>query len=283
MNLSTNAIESPTGWVAKLNLNIQCVGGNSRLINPSHIGPLRVQKPFYPAGASLAHLYILHPPGGVVGGDELYIDMLVSKKAKGLMTTPGATKIYRSDSKTMILQQTFVVEEQATLEWLPQETIIFDGAFVDSTTKVNLVGNSKYIGWEIVCFGRPGADEVFEHGLVRMNLEIWRDDLPIWLDRTVFPGETETNSIFQAAWGLNSSPVMATLIASSCTQQIHEALTEQHLEKGSYSTSLIEDVLVCRYIGACSQEAKTCFLEIWSQLRPRLLNRSPCPPRVWNT
>jgi urease accessory protein len=228
-------------------------------------------------------LYILHPPGGVVGGDELYIDMLVSKKAKGLMTTPGATKIYRSDSKTMILQQTFVVEEQATLEWLPQETIIFDGAFVDSTTKVNLVGNSKYIGWEIVCFGRPGAGEVFEHGLVRMNLEIWRDDLPIWLDRTVFPAETETNSIFQAAWGLNSSPVMATLIASSCTQQIHEALTEQHLEKGSYSTSLIEDVLVCRYIGACSQEAKACFLEIWSQLRPRLLNRSPCPPRVWNT
>ena len=283
MNLCTNAIESPTGWVAKLNLNIQCVGGHSRLINPSHSGPLRVQKPFYPEGASLAHLYILHPPGGVVGGDQLYIDMLVSKKAKGLMTTPGATKIYRSDSKTMILQQTFVVEEQATLEWLPQETIIFDGAFVDSTTKVNLVGDSKYIGWEIVCFGRPGAGEVFKHGLVRMNLEIWRDDLPIWLDRTVYLAETETNSIFQAAWGLNSSPVMATLIASSCTQQIHEALTEQHLEKGSYSTSLIEDVLVCRYIGACSQEAKACFLEIWSQLRPKLLNRSPCPPRVWNT
>ena len=283
MKLCTNAIESPTGWVAKLNLNIQCVGGHSRLINPSHRGPLRVQKPFYPEGTSLAHLYILHPPGGVVGGDQLYIDMLVSKNAKGLMTTPGATKIYRSDSKKMILKQTFVVEEQATLEWLPQETIIFDGAFVDSTTKVNLVGDSKYIGWEIVCFGRPGAGEVFEHGLVRMNLEIWRDDLPIWLDRTVFPAETETNSIFQAAWGLNSSPVMATLIASSCTQQIHEALVEQHLEKGSYSTSLIEDVLVCRYIGACSQEAKACFREIWSQLRPRLLNRSPCPPRVWNT
>ena len=233
MKLCTNAIESPTGWVAKLNLNIQCVGGHSRLINPSHSGPLRVQKPFYPEGTSLAHLYILHPPGGVVGGDQLYIDMLVSKNAKGLMTTPGATKIYRSDSKKMILQQTFVVEEQATLEWLPQETIIFDGAFVDSTTKVNLVGDSKYIGWEIVCFGRPGAGEVFEHGLVRMNLEIWRDDLPIWLDRTVFPAETKTNSIFQAAWGLHSSPVMATLIASSCTQQIHEALIEQHLEKGA--------------------------------------------------
>ena len=275
--------KTSSNWVAKLNLNIQCADGHSRLIKPSHSGPLRVQKPFYPEGRSLAHVYIVHPPGGVVGGDQLYIEMLVSKNAKGLVTTPGATKIYRSESKKMIVKQTMTLEEQATFEWLPQETIIFDGASVDSTTKVNLGNNSKYIGWEVVCFGRPGAGEVFKHGFVRMNLEIWRNDLPVWMDRAVYPTESENNSIFQAAWGLNSSPVIATLIASPCNQQMQEGLTEQQLEKGNYSTSLIEDVLVCRYIGACTQEARACFLEIWSQLRPMLMSRSSCPPRIWNT
>ena len=129
--------KSSSNWVAKLNLNIQCADGHSRLINPSHSGPLRVQKPFYPEGRSLAHVYIVHPPGGVVGGDQLYIEMLVSKNAKGLVTTPGATKIYRSDSNKMIVNQTLTLDERQTFEWLPQETIIFDGASVDSTTKVN--------------------------------------------------------------------------------------------------------------------------------------------------
>ncbi|MEO1932831.1 MAG: urease accessory protein UreD [Pseudohongiella sp.] len=272
-----------SNWVANLNLNFRCIDGHSRLINPSHSGPLRVQRPFYPEGKSLAHLYLLHPPGGVVGGDRLQIDTLVSENSQSLITTPGATKIYRSDSKRAYIDQNISLENCATLEWLPQETIIFDGAFADSTTRINLGQDSKFIAWEIICFGRPGANELFEHGDVRMNLEIWRSGLPVWLDRGVFSTESKFGSKFHSAWGLNSFPVMATMVAAPCNQQMIDSLSEQNLLKGSYTISLVEDLWGCRDIGAGTQGAKSCFVEIWSQLRPGLLNRPPCPPRVWST
>jgi urease accessory protein len=274
---------SSDNWVANLNINLQHVDGHSRLVNPSHTGPLRIQRPFYPEGKSLPHVYILHPPGGIVGGDQLFIDLHISQDAQGLVTTPGATKIYRSDAKQAKVQQTIHLEDRATLEWLPHETIIFDGAYIDSATRINLAVDAKFIGWEIVCFGRPGANETFEHGEVKTRLEIWRNGLPVWLDKGIFTTGLESNSIFHSAWGLNSSPVMATLIASPCSEQLIESLPDQQLLKGNCTISLVEDILVCRYIGACTQEAKSCFSTIWSLLRPGLLDRAVCPPRVWNT
>ena len=274
---------SENNWIATLDLELQNIDGHSRLINPSHKGPLRVQRPFYPEGKSPAHIYILHPPAGVVGGDQLFINCRICEGAAGLFTTPGATKIYRSDAKEATIHHLIDVKQKATLEWLPQETIIFNGAYANCTTRVNLEKDSNFIGWDIVCFGRPGANEIFDIGCIKTNFELWRNDLPIWLDKGLFSSQGKGNSIFTSNWGLNSSPVMATFIATSCTQQLSESLPKQSLTKGHCSITLVEDILVCRYIGSCTQEARNYFISIWSKVRPALLDRSPCPPRVWNT
>src|SRR5690606_30424398 len=117
-------IEPDDGWRAELALRFELRGPRTVLAGRRHYGPLRVQRPFYPEGAP-CHTYVLHPPGGVVGGDRLHMDIRLEPGSHALLTMPGATKFYRSAGATSLLQQHFHVGEDAVLEWLPQDNILF--------------------------------------------------------------------------------------------------------------------------------------------------------------
>ncbi len=128
----------PSGWHAELVLGFSERNGRTTLSRRAHSGPLRVQWPFYPE-QQVCHVYILHPPGGIVGGDTLHIQVLVETGAQVLLTTPAANKFYRSNKgATARLRQSLTVGEGAALEWFPQEAIVFDGAYTDSRAQALL-------------------------------------------------------------------------------------------------------------------------------------------------
>jgi len=271
------------GWVARLELGFRARDARTVLASRRHVGPLQVQRPFYPDGERACHVYILHPPGGVVGGDSLTIDAGVERGAHALLTTPAAGKLYRSDGANAQLTQELKVADGAWLEWLPQETIAFDGARVTSETRVTLTGTAGFIGWEILCLGRPAADEIYAHGEFMQRFEIWRDGAPLWWERNALAGGAP---VLNAPWGLAGRSVVATLVAvgraPGVLPALRELLNAEH-DDGEFSVSQLRDVLVCRYLGNSAEQARAGFIAAWRLLRPALWGIEAVPPRIWST
>jgi urease accessory protein len=247
------------------------------------LGGLIRNDEFYPEGEGVCHVYVLHPPGGVVGGDELNIDVDVSAAAAALLTTPAAGKFYRSAGPLARQRQTLHAAAGAVLEWLPQETIVFAGASAAVTTRVNLEGDARFMGWEILCLGRPGSGERFASGELCQTWEIRRDGKPLFVERAVYDGE---GAALNAPWGLAGEPVCGSLVCvgdyAAALDEIRAATAALHSE-GLFSVSQLAEVLVCRYLGGHSDEAKSCFIRVWEILRPLVSRRAACPPRIWAT
>jgi urease accessory protein len=271
------------GWWAALQLGFERRGGRSVCHQRRHVGPLRVQRPFYPEGDEVCHVYVLHPPGGVVGGDELDIVVEVNGTAAALLTTPAAGKFYRSDGRRARQRQGLRVAAGATLEWLPQESIVFAGASAAMTTRVELQGDARFMGWEILCLGRPGAGERFASGTVSQAWEIRRDGRPLFIERAVYD---QDGTALDAPWGLAGEPVCGSLVCvgdyAESIDEIRAATVALNIT-GLFSVTQLAEILICRYLGPHGDEAKSCFVAAWKILRPRFMQRAACAPRIWAT
>jgi urease accessory protein len=269
------------GWEARLDLAFEKHETRTVLAHRKHFGPLVVQKPFYPEGP-VCHVYIIHPPGGVVGGDKLAIHVTSRENAHALVTTPAANKFYRSSGITAQLQQRLSVGANAVMEWLPQETILFDGSVVHSSTRIDLQTNSSFIGWEITCLGRPASGEKFAQGAFRQQYELWKQQQPLIIERALLEGG---QPVLHSPWGLQSYTVTATLLIYPADNHLlvlaRSAMTAH--SEALCSATLVEDVLICRYLGHHAEQAKAVFTTLWSATRPAVLHRSACLPRIWNT
>jgi urease accessory protein len=269
------------GWRARLELGFAKRADRTVLAHRRHSGPLTVQKPFYPEPSGTCHVYLLHPPGGVAGGDSLELDISVADGAHALLTTPAAGKFYRSDGRQALWRQRFKAESGSTLEWLPQETIVFDGSRAELCSRVDVETGARFIGWETVCLGRPAARESFLLGHYRQRLEIWHEERPLLIERSLFQGG---DRLLSAAWGMQECPVGATLFAWPADSQTLEQLRVQVPEDaGLFGATLIDGLLVCRYLGSQAEHARRALIVAWRVLRPRLLGLPACEPRIWNT
>lgn len=271
----------PAGWQAHLRLGFRRAGERTVIADRRHQGPLRVQQPFYPEGA-LCHCYLIHPPGGVVGGDGLRLEVTCEPGAQALLTTPGAGKFYRSAGALAEQQQRLVVASGASLEWLPQEQIVFDAARADSLTRIELATDARFLGWEITCLGRPASGERWQRGHWRNRFELYRDGQPLLLERCRYQ---DGSTALTAAWGLAGFTVQALMVVTDTSAAQLEQARRQLLAKDDERLALtrLQDVLVCRYLGHNAQRAKTVFSELWGQLRPEWLGRPALPPRIWAT
>jgi len=222
--MSSHPVQTSTrGWRASLQLGFERRGTRSVLAHRQHYGPLGVQRAFYPED-DWPHVYILHPPGGVVGGDVLNIEVTLQAGAQALVTSPAAAKFYRSAGEQAQLQQHLKCHGDAMLEWLPQETIYYSAAEVDSRTRIDLDADSRFIGWDMFCLGRPAAGESFAQGHISQRFEIWREGIPLWLEQAAFAGEGE---MLNARWGMAGRALAATLVAVGKTAGLAEQIYEQ--------------------------------------------------------
>jgi urease accessory protein len=272
--MSASGEPSPAlGWHAHLQLTFARHDQRTVIVDRRHRGPLLVQRPFYPEG-DVCHAYIVHPPGGVVGGDQLQLQVDVRERGHALLTTPAAAKFYRSDGRTARQDQTLRAGD-TTLEWLPQESIFYPQANVRSTTRIELTSRARFIGWEIVCLGLPARKQPFDEGELRLHLELWADGSPLLIDRLRISGD--------ARWGLGGHEAIGTLLAYPATRAMVGSLRELQREGVELGVTLVDQVLVCRALASQGEPIKRALIESWQTLRPQLLDRPAVPPRIWAT
>ena len=268
------------GWIAELELRFSKSKSKTFLSTRKHIGPLTIQRPFYPEG-DLCHLYLLHPPGGIVGGDQLSIEVNTDSNSSSLLTTPGATKVYRtSDHKHSTINQNFIVAEDSSFEWLPMETIVFPGANSQFSSKLLLSGNARVAAWEVYCLGRPAINESFDFGSLNFSLELWRDGMPILLDKLMID-KTELESVV----GLRGFPVFGTFIISKTNKKVLETVRTMMIETDSCVTGVtqIEDIIIVRSLAKKTYLVQDLFKKIWQTVRPLVFEREATIPRIWAT
>jgi urease accessory protein len=279
------------GWRARLALEFEAAAGRTRLARRAHLGPLVVQRAFYPERASPGqtnepcHVYVIHPPGGVASGDELELEVSVAAGAHALLTTPAAGKFYRRGPAGLARAvQTFNVAP-GTLEWLPQENIYYPGAAVELRSIVRLRAAARFIGWEIGCLGLPASGRTLEQGSLRLALELWREDRPLLLERLELRGAAQS-----ARWGLGGHNALGTALAYPAgPAALERSRASVAAEQGAncaditIACTLVDEVLVCRATAGRADQLKGAFVRWWRAVRPTLLGREAVPPRIWNT
>ena len=288
------------GWVGRLELQIERDGERSLLARRSHVGPLYVQRPFYPEGPGLVHFYVLHPPGGVVGGDRLDVSLSLGAGASALVTTPAAQKLYRSSGAESLIETRLALAKGATLEWLPSETIVFDGARARQRTSIDLADGAGLIAWEISCLGRPASGVRFVRGRVALGLDLRREGVPLLVERLTIEGGSRA---LDEAWGYGHKPIAGTLYAvprspglapgapsaaaNEPTASLPELLDKlRSLSPGvgtSHSVTLLGDALVLRALGDKLEAVRAVLVQAWELLRPAVIGRKPARPRIWAT
>lgn len=284
---------APTGyapWQAELNLGFRRQGQRTVLAERRHFGPLRVQKALYPEGDEVCQVLLLHPPSGVAGGDQLNIRVWVERGAHAQLTTPGAGKMYRSAGPEAAQHHHFALDQGACLEWLPQETIVFDGAKVSQSLTVDLAPAARFIGWDLVCLGRSAAGEKFTRGHHHLATCLTRNGRPLWLERGRLAGGA---SLLASPVGMAGQAVYGTLMAAAesldqLDQSAREALLadlRRHVpaDGADHGLTLLPGLLLARYLGNSTEAGRHWFAALWAELRPRLLGRDAVPPRIWNT
>jgi len=287
-------LHAGSAWHASLALQFRQLARGCRLVRCDHHGPLYVQKPFYPEGADTAHVYLLHPPGGLVSGDHLGITIQLDRGARVLATTPGAGRLYRARTDRTVQQQRqqFELADDTVMEWLPQEMIVFPGAFGRTETIVNMGAGSTYLGWEICCLGLPASNLPFTHGELHQRLFIRHEGKPVLLENLHL--NEASFELAAATVGMNNCPVSGVFVAGRITgnhadetiQGVLTALRESMASRtgsGQANVTLVNGFIIGRYLGPSAEEARRVFIGFWRVARPLLTGRQVCLPRIWAT
>lgn len=266
-------------WHAELELAYGRFADATRPVLRRHQGPLRVQKHLYAEGPQVCQHIIVHPPGGIAGGDRLNIRASVGAQAWAQLTSPGAAKWYRANGPAY-QQLALQVAAGATLEWLPQETIVYSGAQAQLDTRIELQGDARLCYWDMVALGRPASGERFDSGDFRSRLDIRRDGHLLWHERQRIRGG---DALLDSPIGLSGQPVFATLLITGETDaDLLERCRELTTPVRGDLTQL-PGLLVARCLASEALHARAWLIGLWQLLRPALLGREAVSPRIWNT
>ncbi|MBI5925790.1 MAG: urease accessory protein UreD [Aquabacterium sp.] len=279
-------------WHGHLNLDYR-LDGERTIALDRHDGPLRVLQRLYPEGDRVCHHVLVHPPGGLVGGDVLDIAMNLQSGSHALITTPGATRFYKSTGAEAVQTLTARVAPGARLEWLPLETLAYRSCLATNRMRFELAPGAEMMGWDVLALGLPAASEAFDdaaHGQGRFTQEI---ELPgVWLEKgTVHADDAR---LLDSPLGWAGHRVMATMWLASgapLSRERREALLDSAraiqgnspLAATAGSTSPHEQVVILRVLADRVEPAMNLLTQVWAQWRQTAWDLAPCPPRVWRT
>jgi len=277
-----------SGWDATLDLAFARRGDATIPVLRSHRGPLRVRKGVTPEGPGLWHQVIVHPPGGIASGDRLAINVVAQEGARALLTSPGAAKWYRAnpDAADVRARQSVQVSvaDGASVEWLPLETIVFDGAMADWRTRIDLQGSGSLVAADLVCLGRPASGLDFASGEIAARLEIFRDGRAVFVEQACISGGS---AILKAAAGLAGLPAYATLViasdAATCDEVIRHVRGLHDTLAGDWAISALPGLAILRWRGVGAEAGWRVLRAAWAACRPHVIGRAACPPRIWAT
>lgn len=272
------------GWHAELALDFDSTPIGTRLASRRHAGPLVVQRPLYPEGPGVCHAIVVHPPGGIAGGDSLTLQVTAGAKAHALLTTPGASKLYKSAGRKASQHVRLSARDQACLEWLPQETIVFDAADASLALDIEVAGDASVIAWEIATLGREAMGERFDSGRLRTRVTVRLDERIVLFEAGAVAGSSpwlDSPVGWRGARACGTFIVAGTGIDDALLQASRASLEPWG---GVAAVSRVTPtLLVARYLGACAAGARAAFIALWAQARPALAGRAAALPRIWST
>lgn len=276
-------------WQAQLDLDYRFENGRT-LLHHQHKGPLRILKNLYPEGDAICHNVVVHPPGGLVGGDQLGITVRVGAHAHALLSTPGATRFYASDAAAAVQQVRIRLAAGARLEWLPLEAIAHPGCRAHNQMSATLDSSAEMMGWDVTALGLPASAQPFEQGYFQQRIE-----LPgLWLEQARIDA-TDTR-LLNSPIGLGGRRCLGSLwlaSGSAFTRERREQLLEVVrgvLEQPHEGSSLAVDagatcphpqVLVVRAVAPVVEPLMALFQQVWTALRPAAWGLTPVQPRIW--
>ncbi len=272
-------------WHARLDLNYDR-DGERTVLQHAHTGPLRILKSLYPEGERICHNVVIHPPGGLVGGDLLDVRVHAASHTHALVSTPGATRFYRSDGPRATQQVTLALDGGARLEWLPLETIAYSGCDAHNTLSATLAPGAEWLGWDVCALGLPNAGQPFERGSLTQRLEI----PGLWLEQARI--DASDTRLLASPLGLGGQRCLGTLwlaCGTALTRERREHLLEtvrDVLEAHPHgihagATCPNPQMLVLRAVAPLVEPLMALFQRVWAALRAQAWDLSSVPPRIW--
>lgn len=269
-------------WHAHLELAYAARGPDTVPTLRRHHGPLRVQKHFAPEPGLCEHV-IVHPPAGIAGGDRLHVTVDVGPGARVRLTTPGATRWYRSLGPRATATVEARVGQGGMLEYLPQEQIVFDGAEAVCETRLCLARGAALLAWDLVVLGRRAGDHPFTSGAWRSRLEVVIDDRLVLAERAVVAAE---DALRRSPVGWAGKDTLATFIAAGSWAggAVPGALIDQARQVDPRAgVSDVEGLLVARSLSDEPARARAWLEALWALVRPALCATPAVAPRIWRT
>ena len=274
-------------WHAKLDLDYRVEGGRC-VARHAHTGPLRILQSLYPEGDDICHNVLVHPPGGLVGGDTLDLNISVAAGAHGLVTTPGATRFYRSDGEHALQRSAITLDAGARMEWLPLEAIAFNGCLAENHLTLNLAPGAELLGWDVTALGLPAACKPFDTGYFCQHIEV----PGVWLERAQI--KALDTLLMNSPLGLAGHRCMGTLffVAGSKLERqrrqgaldtAREVIAAHPLCATAGATSPDGQVVVVRVLAPMVESAMALLKQVWLAWRKHFWELAASSPRIWST
>ena len=278
-------------WQAHLSLNYRHDGVRT-VVADRHSGPLRILQSLYPEGPGICHNVLVHPPAGIAGGDVLQIDAHVQPGAHAFVTTPGATRFYRSTGQPALQTVSVRVENRARLEWLPLETLCYPRLLAENRVAFSLAPEAETIGWDVLALGLPASNAPFDAGRFTQQIRLGDDLQDTWLERGTVDGTD--HRLLQSPLGWAGRSVMATLWFASGTALptdrrdtllagAREAIAAHALAPTAGATSPHTQVVVVRALAHRVEPAMQLLTSVWMRWRKAAWSLAAPVPRVWRT
>ena len=275
-----------SGWCSRLDVEFRRLHGRS-VVRSRHDGALRCLSALHPEGDAVCHQVLVHPPGGLVGGDGLHVQLQVRPGAHGLLTTPGASRFYRSLGAPAVQSLDATLHAGSRLEWLPLENIAFDACIGENRARFHLAPGAELIAWDMLALGLPAAARPFASGSFLQHME-----LPgLWLERGRIDAADTT--LLQGPGGLAGNSAIGTLVFASASPiaaprrelLLHGARQALQGVGGvvAGATCAHPQVVVLRAIGQRIEPIATLFRAVWAGWRVAAWDLPACAPRVWST
>ena len=273
-------------WHATLDIDYS-LQADKTLAHFSHSGPLRILQSLYPEGPGICHNIIVHPPGGLVGGDTLDMRFKLGPGAHALVTTPGATRFYRSEAEPALQRAHLSLQAGARMEWLPLESICYSGCRAENRLTMALDPGAELIGWDITALGLPGANQPFERGQFCQHIEV----PGVWLERAHLRAHDKL--LMDSPLGLAGQRCLASLFfvagskldrhrrqqALDCARDI---LAAHSLQGAAGATSPDGRVVVVRVLAPVVEPAMGLLRQVWQAWRGHFWRLASPVPRIWS-
>ncbi len=274
-------------WHAHLQIDYRMAAART-IARHEHDGPLRILKSLYPEGDAVCHNVLVHPPGGLVGGDTLDLGISAADGSHGLITTPGATRFYRSDGDAACQRTHITLAGQARLEWLPLEAICYPHCTAENYLTLNLAPQAEFMGWDVTALGLPNANQPFDAGSFLQHIEV----PGVWLERGRI--RADDRRLMDGPLGLAGHRCLAMLFfvggskldrdrRQRALDLAREVIDVHTLCHSAGATSPDSQVIVVRVLAPMVEPAMDLLRKVWTVWRPHFWHRPAIPPRVWAT